>query len=68
MPKILEVDEQLGYLKSLADSGDFPDRHLADRLLSEKKFPEVYATDDVDLDDLCEKSEKMRDRMIKGEI
>jgi energy-converting hydrogenase A subunit R len=54
--------------RGFADSGDFPDRHLADRLLSEKKFPEVYATDDVDLDDLCEKSEKMRDRMIKGEI
>ena len=52
--------------RGFADSGDFPDRHLGDRLLGEKHFPEVYVTADADLDVLCEKSERMRDSMMNG--
>ncbi len=51
--------------RGFADSGDFPDRYLGDKLLAEKEFPKVYATDDVDLDDLCEESGKMRERMME---
>ena len=47
------------------DSGDFPDRNLGDHLLKEKDpFPEVYITADEDIDDLCEISEKAREKIL----
>ncbi len=51
--------------KDLLDSGDFPDRNLADRMLSEPgPFPELYVTADEELADLKEKSEKARKRIM----
>jgi len=47
------------------DSGDFPDRNLGDKLLSEEgPFPEVYVTDDEDMDELTQKCEKAREKIL----
>ena len=51
--------------RGFLDSGDFPDRNLGDKLLSEKTpFPEVYITENEDLDELTEKCEKSRERIL----
>lgn len=51
--------------RGFLDSGDFPDRNLGDKLLSEKTpFPEVYITENEDIDELTEKCEKSRERIL----
>ncbi len=52
--------------RDFLDSGDFPDRNLGDRLLGEPgPFPELYVTANEDLDELKEKSEKSRKKLMR---
>ena len=59
------LDLASNWSRGFMDSGDFPDRNLGDRLLKERHaFPEVYVTADEDIDELAQRSEKARDKIM----